>query len=84
MKCIVLLCCCAVVATFCMAIIRVYLHDVSLMLVTVEGAHGGEGGAPGQHTWYTQCPFLINRHTPPHPVVNPRRKDELSLHLLNL
>jgi hypothetical protein len=30
------------------------------MLVRVEGAHGGEGGAPGQHTWHTQCPFLIN------------------------
>jgi cytochrome b len=46
-----------------MATIRVYLHDVSLMLVRVEGAHGGEGGAPGQHTWHTQCPFLINRNT---------------------
>jgi hypothetical protein len=43
-----------------MATIRVYLHDVSLMLVRVEVAHGGEGGAPGQHTWHTQCPFLIN------------------------
>jgi hypothetical protein len=30
-----------------------YLHDVSLMLVKVEGAHGGEGGAPGQLTWRT-------------------------------
>jgi hypothetical protein len=45
-----------------MATIRVYLHEVSLMLVRVEGAHGGEGGAPGQHTWHTQRPFLINRN----------------------
>jgi hypothetical protein len=51
-----------VVVAICMATIRVYLHDVSLMLVRVEGAHGGEGGAPGQHTWHTQCPFLINRN----------------------
>jgi hypothetical protein len=36
-----------------MATIRVYLHDVSLMLVKVEGPHGGEGGALGQHTWHT-------------------------------
>jgi hypothetical protein len=52
MKCIVVFCY-AVVATFCMAAIRVYLDDVSLMLVRVEGAHRGEGGAPGQHTWHT-------------------------------
>jgi hypothetical protein len=53
MKCIVLLFCCAVVVALYMATIRVYLHDVSLMLVRVEGAHGGEGGASGQHTWHT-------------------------------
>jgi hypothetical protein len=41
-----LFCCCAVVATLYMATIRVCLHDVSLMQVKVEGAHGGEGGAP--------------------------------------
>ena len=52
-KCISLLCCCAVVVPLYMAIIRVYLHGVSLMLVRVEGAHGGEGGAPGQPTWRT-------------------------------
>jgi hypothetical protein len=46
-ECIVLLCCCAVVATLYMATIRVCLHDVSLMLVRVEGAHKGEGGALG-------------------------------------
>jgi hypothetical protein len=62
-ECIVLLFCCAVVATLYMATIRVCLHDVSLMLERVEGAHGGEGGAPGQHTWHTQCSFLINRNT---------------------
>jgi hypothetical protein len=50
---VVLLCCCAVVVTLYMATIRVYLHDVSLMLVRVEGAYGGEGGAPGQPTWRT-------------------------------
>jgi hypothetical protein len=61
MKCIVFLLCSVVVAIY-MATIRVYLHDVSLMLVRVEGAHRGEGGAPGQHTWHTQCPFLINRN----------------------
>jgi hypothetical protein len=54
--------CCAVVATLYMATIRVCLHDVSLMLERVEGAYGGEGGAPGQHTWHTQCSFLINRN----------------------
>jgi hypothetical protein len=47
--CSVLFCCCAVVVTLYMATIRVYLHDVSLMLVRVEGAHRGVGGAPGQH-----------------------------------
>jgi hypothetical protein len=45
--------CCGVVVAIYMATIRVYLHDVSLMLVKVEGAHGGEGGALGQHTWHT-------------------------------
>jgi hypothetical protein len=53
MKCIVLFFCCAVVVALYMATIRVYLHDVFLMLVKVEGAHGGEGGAPGQPTWHT-------------------------------
>jgi hypothetical protein len=53
MKCIVLFCCSAVVATFCRAATRVCLHDVFLMLVRVEGAHRGEGGAPGQRTWHT-------------------------------
>jgi hypothetical protein len=52
-----------------MATVRVYLHDVSLMLVRVEGAHGGEGGAPGQYTWHTQCPFLINRNKLRHPII---------------
>jgi hypothetical protein len=59
---------CSVVVALYMATIRVYLHDVSLMLVRVEGAHGGEGGAPGQHTWHTQCPFLINRN-----IIQPNR-----------
>jgi hypothetical protein len=63
MKCILLLFCCAVVAALYMATIRVCLHDVYLMLERVESAHGGEGGAPGQHTWHTQCSFLINRNT---------------------
>jgi hypothetical protein len=36
-----------------MATIRIYLHDVFLMLVRVEGAHGGEGGALGQRMWRT-------------------------------
>jgi hypothetical protein len=45
MKCIVLFFCCAVVVALYMATIRVCLHDVSLMLVKVEGAYGGEGGA---------------------------------------
>jgi hypothetical protein len=49
----VVLCCCPVVLTLYMATIGVYLHDVFLMLVRVEGAHGGEGGALGQHTWHT-------------------------------
>jgi hypothetical protein len=49
----VVLCCCPVVVTLYMATIRVYLHEVSLMLVRVEGAHGGEGGALGQRTWST-------------------------------
>jgi hypothetical protein len=40
----------SVVVALYMATVRVYLHDVSLMLVGEEGAHGGEGGAPGQHT----------------------------------
>ena len=48
-----LLYCCAVVVTLYMTTIRVYLHDVSLILVRVEGAHGGEGEAPGQPTWRT-------------------------------
>jgi hypothetical protein len=41
---------CSVVVVLYMATVRVYLHDVPLMLVGEEGAHGGEGGAPGQHT----------------------------------
>jgi hypothetical protein len=45
--------CCAVVVTLYRATVRVYLHDVSLMLIKVEGAYGGEGGAPGQPTWRT-------------------------------
>jgi hypothetical protein len=32
---------------------KVCSHDLSLMLVRVEGAHGGEGGALGQHTCHT-------------------------------
>jgi hypothetical protein len=65
MKCIILLCCSAVVTTFYRVTDRVYLHDVFMMLVRVEGAHEGEGGAPGQHTWHTRCPFLINRNKLP-------------------
>jgi hypothetical protein len=53
MTCIVLFFCCAVVVALYMTTIRVYLHDVSLMLVKVEGAHGGEVGAPRQPTWHT-------------------------------
>jgi hypothetical protein len=52
-ECIVLFCCSAVVATFCRAATRVCLHDVSLMYLCVESAHGVEGGAAGQHTWHT-------------------------------
>jgi hypothetical protein len=52
----------AVVATFCMAATRVCLHDVSLMYLCVESAHGVEGGAAGQHTWHTCCPYPINRY----------------------
>jgi hypothetical protein len=47
------ICCYAVVATFCMAATTVYLHDVCLMCLCVESAHGVEGGAAGQHTWHT-------------------------------
>jgi hypothetical protein len=36
-----------------MATIGVYLHDVSLMQVRVEGADKCEGGALGQYTWHT-------------------------------
>jgi hypothetical protein len=43
-ECIVLLCCSAVVATFCRAATRVCLHDVSLMYLCVESAYGVEGG----------------------------------------
>jgi hypothetical protein len=46
----VLLCCVlssVVVAISLVAIDIICLHDVFLMLVRVEGAHGGEGGAPG-------------------------------------
>jgi hypothetical protein len=53
MKCIVVLFCCAVVVALYIATIRVYLHNVSLMLVKVEGAYRGEGGALGQPTWRT-------------------------------
>jgi hypothetical protein len=35
------------------AIIKVCLHDVSLMYTCLESAHGVEGGAPGQRTWHT-------------------------------
>jgi hypothetical protein len=45
--------CYAVVATFCMAVTRVCLHDVSLMYLCVESVHRVEGGAAGQHTWHT-------------------------------
>jgi hypothetical protein len=47
--CIVLFCY-AVVVTFFIAATRVCLHDVSLMYLYVESAHGVEGGAAGQHT----------------------------------
>jgi hypothetical protein len=50
MKCIVLLFYCAVVVALYIATIRVYLHNVSLMLVRVEGAYRGKEGALGQHT----------------------------------
>jgi hypothetical protein len=43
----------AVVVALYMATIRVYLHNVSLMYLCVESAHGVEGGAAGQHTWHT-------------------------------
>jgi hypothetical protein len=53
---VVLLCCCAVVVTLYIATIMVYLQNVSLMLVRLEGAYrgdSGEGGAPEQPTWRT-------------------------------
>jgi hypothetical protein len=45
--------CYSVVVAIYIATIRVYLHNVSLMLVRVEGAYRGEGGALRQHTWHT-------------------------------
>jgi hypothetical protein len=42
---VVLLCYYAIVVTLYIAVIRVYLHNVSLMLVRVEGAYRGKGGA---------------------------------------
>jgi hypothetical protein len=55
MKCIVvvLFLCSVVVATFCRATDKVYLHDVFLMYLCVESARGVEKGAAGQHTWHT-------------------------------
>jgi hypothetical protein len=55
-KCIVvsvLLSCFVVVAISLVAIDMICLHDVSLMYTCVESAHGVEGGALGQRTWYT-------------------------------
>jgi hypothetical protein len=57
---VVLLCC---VATKLVATALVCFHDVSLMYLCVESAHGVEGGALGQRTWHTWCPHLINRYT---------------------
>jgi hypothetical protein len=51
--CIVLLWCSVVVAISPVAIDMICLHDVSLMYTCVESAHGVEGGALGQRTWYT-------------------------------
>jgi hypothetical protein len=48
--------CCVVlfvVAISLVAIDVICLHDVSLMYTCVESAHGVEGGALGQRTWYT-------------------------------
>jgi hypothetical protein len=49
----VLLLCCVVVATSCVAIGMIRLHDVSLMYIYVESAYGVVGGATGQRTWHT-------------------------------
>jgi hypothetical protein len=40
----------SVVVAIYIATIRVYLQDVSLMLVKVEGAYRGKRGALGQYT----------------------------------
>jgi hypothetical protein len=49
----VLLLCSVVVATSYMNIGTICLHDVSLMYMCVNSAHGVERGAPGQRTWHT-------------------------------
>jgi hypothetical protein len=54
-----------VVVTLCRVTDKVCFHDISLILVRVEGAHGGEGGAPEHHTWHTWCPHLTNRISSP-------------------
>jgi hypothetical protein len=62
---VVVLLCSAVVATLYMAATRVCLHDVSLMLVMEEGAHGVEGGALGRHvTHATSLPHKSSHPTP--------------------
>jgi hypothetical protein len=53
----------AVVATFCIAAIKVCFHDVSPMYLCVESAYRVEGGAAGQHTGHTLCPHPINCYT---------------------
>jgi hypothetical protein len=39
------------------------LHDVSLRYTRVESVHRVEEGAPGQCTWHTWYPYLINRYS---------------------
>jgi hypothetical protein len=60
MYCSVLVLCCVAIKLVATAL--VCLHDVSLMYLCMESAHGVEGGALGQRTWHTWCPHFINRY----------------------
>jgi hypothetical protein len=60
--CSVVVLCSVLVAISLVATDMICFHDVSLMYTCVESAHGVEGGALGQRTWHTRCPYLINRY----------------------
>jgi hypothetical protein len=59
-----LMCCymCAVVIALYKAIRVIHLHDVSMIVIRVEGAYQEEEEDHLTTTWHVGCPYPINCH----------------------